>query len=230
MALISWNWVHRRCTWAIHKGIWTQAGWANVLCVCFNKPPFPSKLACIPATPAQFPKDPPLRRSASGFRECLVLRLLGKLRYAGWPNFDGGIPVYQSPFGIIPLLNEPGLPRGASLKHLKPGWRYVARETQCVLPCTPVATKEERILFKRLLEELLAKGYSISTDAFFINCVSAGMRTNLFCQFGQNQKRERKSKLLYFPSMWVVKSGTTKHGESTKRRECSLQLPQVVLW
>jgi hypothetical protein len=30
-----------------------------VLCVCVNKPPFPSKLACIPATSAQFPKDPP---------------------------------------------------------------------------------------------------------------------------------------------------------------------------
>lgn len=95
------------------------------------------------------------------------LRLLGKLRYDGWPNFDEGVPVYQSPFGIIPHLDEPGLPRGAPSKHLKPSLRYVAWAIQCVLPCTPVATKEERILFKRLLEELLAGGYSISTDAFF---------------------------------------------------------------
>jgi hypothetical protein len=95
------------------------------------------------------------------------LWLLGKLRYASRPNFDKGIPVYHSPFGIIPLLDEPGLPRGAPSKHLKPGWRYVARAMQTVLPCTPVATKEERILFKRLLKELLTGGYSISTDAFF---------------------------------------------------------------
>jgi len=90
------------------------------------------------------------------------------LKYAGWPSFDKDVPVYQSPFGIIPLLDEPFLPRGAPSKHLKPGWRYVAWAMQCVLPCAPVATNEDRLSFKRLLGELLAEGLSISSDTFFL--------------------------------------------------------------
>jgi hypothetical protein len=54
------------------------------------------------------------------------------------------------------------------------------------------------MLFKCLLEDLLAEGYYISTNAlFFTICVSAGMRTTLFCHLGP--KKGEEFKITIFP-------------------------------
>jgi hypothetical protein len=66
------------------------------------------------------------------------------------------------------MLDEPSLPRGAPSKYPQPGWKYVAWAMQCFLPYTPVTAKEERILLKWLLKKLLAEGWSVSLDAFFL--------------------------------------------------------------
>lgn len=95
----------------------------------------------------------------------LYLRLFGILKYAGWPNFDKGVPQCIS----LPL----GQPQ---CWMSRPCLEVLLQNTQRVLLCTPMATKEERILFKRLVKELLAKGWYISSDDFFSRCVSAGMR------------------------------------------------------
>jgi hypothetical protein len=124
----------------------------------------------------------------------LYLSLLGKLKYSGWLNNEG-ITVHQSPFGIIPMLDEPSLPRGAPSKHLKPGWRYVSWAMEYVLPCTPVVTKDERILFKQLVKELFAERWSLFSDDFFLKMCKRWNETHVIMP----PRSKPNSKLLYFP-------------------------------
>jgi hypothetical protein len=66
------------------------------------------------------------------------LRLLGKLKYAGWPNFVEEIPVHQSPFGIVAMLDEePSLPTPETQLEVC----GIGNAMCFILPCTHMATK-----------------------------------------------------------------------------------------
>jgi hypothetical protein len=62
-----------------------------------------------------------------------------------------------------------------------------------------VATKEERILFKRLLEELLAEGYSISTDAFFQELCKRWNEDYVVLPTRSKPKKGEEVKITIFP-------------------------------
>jgi hypothetical protein len=96
---------------------------------------FQSQMTRLPSR-GLTPSTPPHLRSTYPRDRLLCVGYFFVLleREAGIRAERVGVPVYQCPFGIIPLLDEPGLPRGAPSKYM---WHV-----QCVLPCTPVTTKE----------------------------------------------------------------------------------------
>jgi hypothetical protein len=99
------------------------------------------------------------------------------------------------------LEDEPSLPRGAPSKYLKSGWRYVAWAVQCVLPCTHLSTKGERILFKPLLKELLAEqGWYISLEAFFLEMCKHWNETHVILSpWSKSSKKGQEFKIIIFP-------------------------------
>jgi hypothetical protein len=95
----------------------------------------------------------------------LHLEVFQKAKYEGWPDYDEAVPTKRSPFGIIPLLEDCGR-QGKACEFLSPQLRYLATCMESDIPYTPVATKEERSLFKKLLEETLGEGHPVNRETF----------------------------------------------------------------
>ena len=99
----------------------------------------------------------------------LTFELFEKPKYSNWPGFHEAVPTKRSPFGIIPLVEECG--RGKQslpCEFLSPQLRYLASCMDSDVPYTPIATRDEKILFKKLLECAIDDGMPLNCNTFFV--------------------------------------------------------------
>jgi len=96
--------------------------------------------------------------------ECLT----GSPKYATWINSDegGSTPL---PFGIVGLHDATaGCHSATPVQGLRPSWRLLAHLMQSALPVTPVTTKEEKMLFSRLLRRAIAEKWNLGAMSTFV--------------------------------------------------------------
>jgi hypothetical protein len=99
----------------------------------------------------------------------LSFDLFGKPKYKNWPGYHEAVPTKRSPFGIIPLVEECGRgKRSTPCEYLSPQLRFLASCMDSDIPYTPIATREERILFKKLLEGAINDGMPLNSNTFSI--------------------------------------------------------------
>jgi hypothetical protein len=121
-------------------------------------------MAHRPGFPQIYHFDPELVDSV----EQLNINVFGRTKYSNWPAFHEAVPSKRSPFGIIPLVEDCG--RGGQrmpCEFLSPQLRFLASSMDSDLPYTPVATREEKRLFKKLLEGTVNEAKPLNANTFF---------------------------------------------------------------
>ena len=94
----------------------------------------------------------------------LTFDIFEKPKYIHWPAYHEAVPIKLSPFGIIPLVEECGIGKQSQpCQYLSPQLQYLASCMDTDLPYTPIATREERFLFKTMLEGAIDDGINSST-------------------------------------------------------------------
>ena len=93
--------------------------------------------------------------------------IFGKSKYTNWPSYHEAVPIKRSPFGIIPLVEECGRGKHSQpCQYLSPQLQYLASCMDSDLPYTPIATREEKILFKTLLEGAIDERTTLNSSTF----------------------------------------------------------------
>jgi hypothetical protein len=121
-------------------------------------------MAHRPGFPQIFHFDPQLVDNV----DQLSIDLFATAKYPNWPSFHEAVPTLRSPFGIIPLLEDCGRGRRRQrpCEFLSPQLRFLASSMDSDLPYTPIGTKEERILFKKLLEGAVNNALPLNSNTF----------------------------------------------------------------
>jgi hypothetical protein len=119
-------------------------------------------MAHRPGFPQIFHFDPQLVDAV----DQLSIDLFANAKYPNWPSFHEAVPTRRSPFGIIPLVEDCGRGKQRPCEFLSPQLRFLASSMDSDLPYTPIGTKEERILFKKLLEGAVNKALPLNNNTF----------------------------------------------------------------
>jgi hypothetical protein len=96
----------------------------------------------------------------------LSIDLFATAKYPNWPSFHEAVPTERSPFGIIPLVEDCGRGNLGPCEFVSPQLRFLASSMDSDLPYTPVGTREEKILFKKLLERTVNLALPLNNNTF----------------------------------------------------------------